>query len=274
MKALKSIRVSMTCFILMIVLLPNYAKDNDRLIVIATTPTAAATAGPEFHSDDTKRLVDRPGHRAELILLAGEQCHTNIEFMLVPWKRALRLLEHGGVDAVFSSSYKIERTVYGVYPMKHGKPDTSKAVRDYSYVLFTHKGSDLKWDGKKITGSGKKIAVERGSAGVDLVKSFGLVPIEMHNEKDMLQMLIARRVDGMVVIEGNLESVIADAPQLASYIEMQRLPLKSIHGYAMFSKRFYYQHTQLVECFWNAIGEIRSSVKHEELIKSYILSEY
>ena len=271
MKELKSIIYSMTYVILIIFLLSSYAKDNnDRVIIIATTPAAAGTsAGPFFHSEDTKLLADRAGYRAELLLQAGEQCHANIKFLLVPWKRALHLVEHGGADAAFSSSYKTERAIYGAYPMKNGKPDSYRAVRDYSYFLFTDKESDLKWNGKEITGSRKKIAVERSSAGVDIVKSLGLEPIEINNEDKMILMLIAKRVDGIVGIEDNVKLAIARAPQLASQIEIQQPPLKSKHGYVMFSKRFYYQHTQLVDCFWDAVGKIRASAEYKELIASY-----
>ncbi len=204
---------------------------------------------------------------------AGELCDVDIKFILVPWKRALHLVEHGGADAAFSSSYNTERAVYGAYPMKDGKPDTYRAIRGYFYLLFTHKVSDLKWDGKEITGASKKIAVERGSAGVDIVKNLGLKPIEFNNEHQMLQMLSARRVDGMAAIEGNAKAVMNQHPLLARQIEILQPPLKSKHGYLMFSKKFYFKHAELTECIWNAVGNIRASAEYKALVKSYSAAE-
>ncbi|WP_028865970.1 substrate-binding periplasmic protein [Psychromonas aquimarina] len=274
MKGLKRIIVSIVCSVLLIMLLSSNVKDNSNItIVIATTPAAGSAAGPLFYDENIGRLSDRPGYRAELLLQAGKLCHADIKFTLVPWKRALHLVEHGGADAAFSSSYKTERAVYGAYPMKDGKPDTYRAIRGYSYLLFIHKMSDLKWDGKKISGSGKKIAVERGSAGVDIVKNLGLQPVELNNEQHMLQMLTARRVDGMATIEGNVKAVINREPLFARQIEILQPAIKSKYGYLMFSKDFYGKHTQLTECIWNAVGDIRASAQYKALVKSYNTSK-
>ncbi|MGY5450938.1 substrate-binding periplasmic protein [Agarivorans sp. MS3-6] len=266
MKGIPDITVSAVCIALSLMSFSSASQDNQS-IVIATTPAAGSAAGPFFNHQ--QQLAKRPGYRAQLLLQAGERCHADINFLIVPWKRALALVEHGGADAAFSSSYKAERAVYGAYPMKNGKPDTYRAIRGYSYLLFTHKNSDLSWDGKKISGAERKIAVERGSAGVDIVKSHNLDPVELTDESQMLDMLAAKRVDGMVAIDGNVEAVIALDPLLARQIKAQQPPLQSKHGYLMFSKAYYLAHTTLSECVWNAVGDIRASADYKALVKSY-----
>ncbi|WP_432454484.1 substrate-binding periplasmic protein [Agarivorans sp. QJM3NY_29] len=271
MKGLRGILINLAAYAMLIMSFASAAQET-RSIVIATTASAGGSSGPIFDHIDKQRLADRPGYRAELLLQAGERCGVEIKFLLVPWKRALLLVEYGGADAAYSSSYKSERAVYGAYPMKDGLPDPERAVRGYFYQLFTLKQSDLKWDGEKISGPRTRIAVERGSAGIDIVKRLGLKPLEFNDEQQMLDMLVAKRVDGVVAIGGNVQSVIAFAPLLARQIKILQPALKSKLGYLMFSKNFYFEHTALTECIWNAIGNIRQSADYKALVQSYGVS--
>jgi polar amino acid transport system substrate-binding protein len=229
----------------------------------------SATSGSAFRVEGKNVPKVRPGHTAELLYQAGNMCHVNVQFKLVPWSRALNLVKHGGADAAFRSSYKAERTLYGAYPMKNGMLDASRALSSYTYSLFIRKESDLSWNGVNIIGSDKKVAVERASAGISLAKSLGLNIVEFSDDDQMVQMLSAKRVDGVVGITNNIKNILARTPQLANQVVLQQPQLESKQGYVMFSKRTYNREPELVECFWDAIGKIRISPEYLELVKSY-----
>ena len=110
------------------------------------TTMILATVGP---SDIQVKIIDgrisknKPGWVVELSRRAVMQCDADIEinFIFAPWSRALQLVKYGDVAAAFISSYKVERTEYGVYPLKDGNPDESRAFKRYAYNAYVRKGS-------------------------------------------------------------------------------------------------------------------------------------
>lgn len=254
-----------TAAILMPFVLPSDVSSNEISITIATIPNSS----PAFRTDGKNVLKENPGYRAELLYQAGKHCNVNIKFSLLPWNRVLNLVKNDVIEAAFSSSYKPERAVYGAYPMKDGKPDTDRAVKKYAYTLFTHKDSGIAFNGKAITGENPVLVVERGSIGIDIMKSFGLEPRQLANQEEMIKLLVNKRIDGIIAIEHNIESEVSRHPDFTSKIKKHQPPILTNYGYVMFSKRFYYRNTLLVECMWDSIGKIRSSLEYKELINFY-----
>lgn len=78
-------------------------------------------SSPAMQSDGQQLLRERPGYRAELIMQAAQLCDTRVSFELMPWNRALNLVERGGADGAFAASYTAERAAYAAYPMRNGK---------------------------------------------------------------------------------------------------------------------------------------------------------
>lgn len=238
---------------------------NNRTILLATVPDSS----PAMHTDGQQLLIDRPGYRAELLQQAAKQCKAKVVFTLAPWQRALYMVEHGDADGAFASSYSAERTVYGVYPMKDGVPDTTKAVKGYSYSLFVHSGSALTWDGKTVRGQEKQVVVERGGVGAEVARAVGLEPVEIGTTDKLVRMVAEKRVAGLVGISSNIRAELKGNPELAGRIKELTPPLEAKFGYVMFSKSFYAERKELVECFWNAIGKLRTTLAYKEMVKSY-----
>lgn len=251
--------------ILILLFLPNHVSGNEVSITIATIPSSS----PAFRTDGKHVLKNNPGYRAELLYQAGKHCNVNIKFSLFPWNRVLNLVKNGVIEAAFSASYKPERAVYGAYPMKDGKPDTDRSIKKYVYTLFTHKDSNIGFNGETITGENPVLIVERGSVGIDIMKSFDLEPRQLASQEEMIKLMVTKRIDGIIAIEHNIESAVSHRPDFESKIKKHQPPILTKYGYVMFSKSFYHKNSQLVECLWDSIGEIHSSPEYRERIHFY-----
>lgn len=253
-------------------------------LLVAISPAGAQTkmtlvtipeAIPAVRPDGTITTPDRPGFRVEILRAAGRQCGLSVGFMPVPWQRALELVKTGSADGAFSASWSEERAVYGVFPRRaSGEPDPAKAMKGYTYSLFVHPESRITWNGKTISGSDRRVIVERGSAGVGLATKLGMEPLEVSGYLNMVRMLAEKRAQGMVAIDTHAERVLADNPKLAASVREVQPALDARHGYVMVGKEYYKANTAAVECFWKALAEIRSKPGYQELVKSYNNGEF
>ena len=244
---------------------------------VRITLAAIPEAIPAVRPDGSLNPNERPGFRVEVLRAAGKTCGTTVNFMPVPWQRALELVKSSSVDGAFSASWSEERATFGAFPMRNGVPDPAKAMRGYTYNLYVHPASRLGWDGKALTaptGSSRKVIVERGSAGVDLAARLGLEPVQVSGYANMVRMLAERRADGLVGIDVNVERQLAESPQLTPQVKEVTPPLETRHGYVMFSKTFYAGQPALSECMWKALADIRSKPAYRELVKSYQNGEF
>ncbi|GAA5172016.1 hypothetical protein GCM10025770_37610 [Viridibacterium curvum] len=234
-------------------------------MTLATIPESI----PAMTTDGTMTNPDRPGFRVEILRSAGNQCGVSVNFVTAPWRRVLEQVKTEAVDGAFSASWSAERAQYGVFPLKGGVPDPARAMKGYSYILYLHPESKLSWNGRTVEGSNRKVIVERGAAGVDIAIKLGLEPLENTGYATMLRMLARRRAEGLIAIESHVNEILAANPELVAEVKAQQPPLESLYGYVMFNKGFYQANTALVECFWKALGDIRSKPAYRELVKSY-----
>ena len=160
--------------------------------------------------------------------------------------------------------------------MRAGKPDPSRAMRGYTYNLYVYPGSPMGWDGKAMSApaANRKVIVERGSAAVELATRLGLEPLQVSGYANMMRMLAEKRADGLIAIDAHVGKYLADNPQQASAVREINPPLEARHGYVMFGKAFHAAHAGLAECFWKALGDIRSKPAYRELVRSYQNGEF
>lgn len=234
-------------------------------MVLASTPDSI----PAVKANGKITTPERPGLRVELLRSAGKQCGVEVEFLAMPWVRALALVKSGRIAGAFSSSFSEERAEYGVYPMANNKPDPSRAMKGYTYTLYVHTDSPLRWNGKTVTGADRHVIVERGSAAVELALKLDLKPVEVTGYQNLVPMLAAKRAPGMIGIESYVKTALALRPAWESQIQALSPPLEDKYGYVMFGRAYYTQHQALVECYWNALRDIRSKPTYRRLVESY-----
>jgi polar amino acid transport system substrate-binding protein len=211
-------------------------------------------------------VESRPGHHAELLTEAAKRCGAEVEFSFAPWQRALLLVKSGDADGAFSSSYDEERLAYGVYPMANGKPDTTRALKGYSYSFYVPR----EWEDQPLSASGRPVAVERGAAVIPRIAQLGLSHSEVADNSTMLQMVARKRVAAAVLITAVADATLADNKELRAAIAKREPPIETKFGYVMLSKQFYASHSEVAECFWNKIRDIRATPRHAERVKAYV----
>lgn len=230
---------------------------------------------PAVRPDGSISTPDRPGFRVEVLRSAGRQCNIAVSFTPVPWQRALEMVKSGSADGAFSASWSEERGAFAVFPRRSsGELDSAKAMKGYTYSLFVHPESRISWNGKNVSGSDRRVIVERGSAGVSVATKIGLEPLEVSGYVNMVRMLSEKRAQGLVGIDTHVEKILAETPKLASSVKEVQPPLEARHGYVMVNKDYYKANSAAVECLWKAIADIRSKPAYQDLVKSYNNGEF
>lgn len=239
-------------------------------ITLATIPESI----PAVRPDGSITQPERPGFRVEVLRSAGKTCGLAVQFLPVPWQRAVDMVKSGSVDGAFSASWSEERAAFGMFPMKAGSPDPAKAMKGYTYSLFVHPGSSMTWDGKSVGGADRKVIVERGSAGVGLATKLGLEPLEVSGYPNMVRMLAEKRAAGMVGVGSHVDKVLEETPALGKSVKEVQVPLEAKHGYVMVGKPYYQANSAAVECLWKALGDIRAKPAYRQLVMSYNNGEF
>jgi ABC-type amino acid transport substrate-binding protein len=198
-------------------------------------------------------------------------------YSLVPWKRALKQIETGHSDAVFNASFSKSRAVYGAYPMKGRKPDESRILKRYGYLLYTRSDTSLKWDGTQFNKENFYISVKLGDSIAENLTSIApsAKQIEVGSYEQVLAMVAIGRVDAAAVIAArkfdDITKLGAGATRLPAPDGVVKNPvaLKEKVGYLMFSKKLYSENAELVERIWDTLPDVRKTAEFLAIKKKY-----
>lgn len=234
-------------------------------MVFATT----VSSNERVRTSEGKLPIEKPGWFVELSRRAAGDCGAKLEFDFMPWPRAPQMVERGEVQAAISSSYKAERAEYGVYPLKDGKPDEDRASKKLIYAAYANKGSSNETlaEGDKL--QGLTLAAERQASIIPELKKRGAGVYEVANDLTMLRMVANGRVDAGVGIEDNVQPILDQDPELARLIVKLQPPLQKRVAYVMFSKIFYKDNRELVECFWSTSAQLRQTAWFRTMRATY-----
>ncbi len=244
--------------------LPVFAADKIPM-VLATV----GTSSPRMMVTEGQLDEDRPGWFAELSFKAAHQCGVDLSFAFMPWARALEMVKTNNAAAAFNSSYKDERAVYGVYPMKDGQLDDARSSRYYAYYAYTAVDSTDQELIRNADVNGRKIVVERKASIISTLTKNGAQITEIGSYVKMLRLAARKRVDAAVGVGQNFDPILARDPSLAALVKKIEKPIEKKVGYVMFSKKYYEQHKDLVECFWNTSANLKKTDWFKEMRKTY-----
>ena len=209
-----------------------------------------------------------PGASVDLVKMAAAQAGIEVQFLRMPWTRCLTSLQKGEVDAIFNSSYKEDRLVYGLYPLKGGKPDGARRTTTMSYILYRLKGSPVGWNGSSLTGLNGAVGAPAGFSIVDDLTKMG-VKVEGGPETGAnFRKMIAGRLAAVAAQDVSGDALLASGqfPQ----VERVEQPLATKDYFMQVSHQYYAAHHDLAERLWSAIGTLRDS-KGAELRAKYPL---
>lgn len=210
----------------------------------------------------------KPGLTIELLRLAGKRAGIPVAFTRTPWKRGLYLIETGQADAIFASSYTADRLRYGVYPMKNGKPDTSRKLFDQSYCLYVRAGSKVTWDGKTLANLQGPVGATTGYAVVAPLRAMGVTVEEEPSHIANLRKLVAGRLDAYAELDTHVRPLLrANPAEFGTIIELSP-PILTKPYYLMFSKAFYDKFPETAENIWDAVAVVNASPAYQDLLHS------
>jgi len=208
----------------------------------------------------------RPGLTVEMLRMAGELTNIAIELSRTPWQRGLYLIETGQADAIFASSYVEERLRYGVYPMKDGRPDTSRKLFDQSYRLYVRVGSGVSWDGTTISNLHAPVGATTGYAVVPILRAMGVAVEEEPSHIANLRKLVAGRIDAYAELDSHVGPMLRTNPWEFGSINELSPPVLTKPYYLMFSKIFYARAPNVAERIWDAIAVVNESAAYQDLL--------
>ena len=210
-------------------------------------------------------LHEPPGIQIELLMKAARQVGINLKITRLPSKRVLDNLEKGQSDAALIFSYSDDRAKYAVYPMKKGNPDSNRKIYNVGYAVYKQKNSPLEWDGKQFLNLKGTIGSILGWSVNEELSKMGLKVEEVKTHTQNLEKLKLGRVDAVVGPEEVIDYLII----INEYknIEKMQKPFSEKPYFVIFNKKFKERNSEIIEKFWDKIGEIRDKTISELMPK-------
>ena len=216
-----------------------------------------------------KPAEEKPGWFVEWSRRAGKLCNIEIDYVQMPWSRQMKEVADGTLSAALNSSYKEERTKFGVYPMLSGKPDKSRSYLNYTYWLYFNISSvDDDLTERSIL-QGRSVVTERGASIVDGLKESGAEVYEMAKYETMLRMVEKERVDAALAVGVVVDPIIKSNVDYRIKIRKASVPYLEKIGYVMFSKKLYEKNPESIECFWTKSAELKATDWFKTMKSSY-----
>lgn len=211
----------------------------------------------------------RPGLYIELLRLAEKRTGLRFEYKRVPWNRALHMIDHHQAEGLVGSSFKKERLVFGAYPMRDGRPDAARRMKDSTYALYARRGSAVGFDGKTIRNVERGVGVDLGFSIGDDLRAQGIPVIEDKNETVNLEKLLHGRIDAYANLQSIVDHLLSANPE--RYRDITRIdpPLRRKAYYLMLDRKFAEENAELAETIWRAIGEARESDAFKRIAADY-----
>lgn len=226
----------------------------------------ADTESFPYQMGEGRLLANPPGVAVELIEAVAGQADVKVEFMRVPGKRLLSMIEQNLVDGGFIFSHNVSREAYAVYPRDRGALDSARRVATLSYYLYRMRGSDLDWRDGRFLHLRTPVGVNSGYSVIRDLKSMKVPFEEARTTAQNVQKLIAGRFQGYIG-----QGIVADA-YLSSKgidrIERVEPPIITKDYFLVFSHGFYKKNPQLAESIWDLIGTERDSFT-QSIINKY-----
>lgn len=225
---------------------------------------------PYYLGNSAKFDMSKPGMAVEIIVEVCNNLGVEANFRRYPWKRCISGMEKGKVDGIFNASFKEKRLKFGRYPMQGGKVDPSRRIATTAYVLYKHKDSKVKWDGKTLTvPAGKKIGATLGYSIIDDLKKLGA---EVDPTKDYtvdLKKVNMGRNPACCQLEISSDFYLNSHRSEFPNIEKVSPPLKVKPYYLMLSHQFAKKNPKLAEKIWDGIRDYIASPKYKKLLAKY-----
>lgn len=203
----------------------------------------------------------------DLISAVAKQAGCSIQLDNMPWKRALKMLETGGISLTSGASKTAEREAYAYF---------SDPYRDESVAIFVQKSKANQYTFDSLSAfanAGLTIGTTRGyHYGDDFMGMIEKKAIkgkisESSSDEKSLKKLAAGRAD-VVLIDKYAGAALVKSMGLSSKIVMHSLTLNSADIHFMFSMKS--SSKDLVSKFNKALKEMKASGEYDKILNRYL----
>lgn len=239
------------------------------LAALLLAPTIATAAPIELalcYEDENVRpwrTRDGGGLNFELLDQVATSLGLRFRYIGMPWKRCLHELKNNEYAGAIGASFKPERQANGTYPAAaHDmqKADAGRALYAERYIVIRRKGSAVDWDGRSFSPLRLPVGAPLGYSVVDDLRRTGIaVDDGTHGVPDLLHKLLLARIDAAVLLQGELETVLAANPPLREKLEILPQPFAEKPYYLLLSHRLLRAEPELAQRIWQGVARERAA---------------
>lgn len=192
----------------------------------------------------------------EKIQKVADKNKINIKFKAIPWKRGLLLIKTGKADGIVNASFKEDRAVYAVYPMKDDLLDASRRLNPgKSYSIYKNKNSTIKWDGEKFSNvDGFVAAIDSYAVNENLKTHKNIKVINKNDRMEIIRDLESNKISAYAGLTTDVEFILEKYPVFRENIIKEPIPIRKKDYYLIFSKKIYSgTKKNEIELIWNGL---------------------
>ncbi len=210
---------------------------------------------------------NHPGPAQQLIAMTARYTQITIRPISATWQTCQNLLKEGKVDALNIVGYAGININLGVFPMKDGKLDTSKALGTIPTTLFRRVGTDVDFVKCRFVNLKTPVGVLNSYQvnSLNTGKEGGIVDDKSYTVQSLARRLAAGKLD-LIAADASLVELVNK--NYAGKLEPLAHLLANDHYFLVFSPIYYSANKKQVEAFWNELARVRQSAEYNALIKS------
>ncbi len=203
--------------------------------------------------------ASNPGILVELITQTAKASGFEALILRMPWKRCIHNLKTGEIDALFAVVWQPERESWGHFPKsENGELHREQRLWSGVYSIFTHKDSNLTWNGKQVGNVKTGIASPLGYVVHKQIHDMGVANKTSLSVREGFRLLSLNRLDGYVIEEqaGRLE---ARQHNIQHLIRKLPKPFLVADWYMPLSHQFVKKYPQRSQLLWQKLSKIRET---------------
>ena len=233
----------------------------------APSPDSVRLCTEDMESPPWRRL-NGPSLSLLMLKAVARTAKVKLEIQQMAWTRCLSEVQNNQLDGLFEISFKPERLVIGVFPMKGDAADPALRMHTDGYSLYRLKGSKLGWDGQRLSNVDAAIGAQTGFSVISQLLALGAqVDDSSRDPVQNLNKLLARRLSGVALPTLAGDSLLAGNHAYRDQIEKVGPDLVSKPYYLIFSHAFADSRPQLTRQLWDAIAQTRETPDYRKALQ-------
>lgn len=261
------------CLCLSFIILPALVSADSRPTVVCYENLDYVP----FMLGEKKVPEQKPGILLELLDIAAPD--VNIEYQRKPWKRCIKQLQLGRVDALFAAIWLPERDSWGQFPPLNKRTgvaaDSRYRLWHVQYQIFVNRASGLNWDGKNFHGLKRGgISAPPGYVAKKKLKGMGVLAKGSHIPLEGFKLVALDRLDGYVIEKHiGIQTVFRMPRELQDRIFYLDTPLFDADWHIVFSHQYMKHHADKAQKIWEGLANI-SEDNRQAIVERYAETFY